>query len=115
MRTALNIEARAIDEELYSVHGGQATCLRAVERWCKRFHEGQEELEDEARPGRPVTDTTENIEKIRLIIEDDPCVTVEEVQDQTGLSYGNTQQIITDHLQLTKITAGYLPKQLTDF
>ncbi|CAF3931805.1 unnamed protein product [Rotaria sordida] len=116
MRTALNIQAPVIYEELYTVHGDQAPCLRTVERWCKRFREGQEELEDEARPGRPISETTpENIEQVRLIIEDDLCVTIEEAQEQTGLSYGTTQRIITDHLQLTKITARYLPKQLTDF
>ena len=40
MRAALNVQARDIDEELYSVHGDQATCLRTVERWCQRFREG---------------------------------------------------------------------------
>ncbi|CAF1372916.1 unnamed protein product [Rotaria sordida] len=91
MRAALNIEARVIYEELYSVHGDQAPCLRTVELWCKRFREGQEELENEARLGRPITETTtENIEQVHLIIEDDPCITIEEVQDQTGLSYGTT-------------------------
>ncbi len=37
------------------------------------------------------------------------------MQEQTGLSYGTTQRIISDHLQLTKITARYIPKHLTDF
>jgi len=37
------------------------------------------------------------------------------VQDQTGLSYGTIQRIITDHLNLKKITARYIPKDLTDF
>ncbi|CAF1457967.1 unnamed protein product, partial [Rotaria sordida] len=88
MRTALNIQAPVIYEELYSVHGDQAPCLRTVERWCRRFREGQEELENEVRPGRPITETTpENIEQVHLIIDDDPCITIEEVQDQTGLSY----------------------------
>ncbi|CAF1090572.1 unnamed protein product [Rotaria sordida] len=91
MRTALNIEVRVISEEVYSVHAGQAPCLRTVEKWCKRFREDQEELEDKARPGRSFTETTrENIEQVRLIIEDDPSVTIEEVQEQTGLSYGTT-------------------------
>ena len=81
MRAALNIEARVIYEELYSIHDDQAPCLRTVERRCKRLREGQEEFEDGARPGRPITATNpENIEQVRLIIEDDPCVTIE-VQD----------------------------------
>ena len=116
MRAALNVQARDIHEELYSVHGDQAPCLRTVERWCQRFREGQEELDDETRCGRPVAaTTTENIEQVRMIIDDDSHVTIEEIQEQTGLSYGTAQRIIKDHLQLTKITARYIPKELTDF
>jgi hypothetical protein len=101
---------------LYALHGDQVPCLRTVERWCKRFREGHDDLEDEARPGTPVTETTfENIEQVRLIIDDDPRVSIEEIQEQTGLSYGTTQRIIVDHLQLTKVTARYLSKQLADF
>lgn len=116
MRAALNVQARDVDGELYSVHGDQAPCLRTVERWCQRFREGQEELDDETRSGRPiVATTTENIEQVRMIIDDDSHVTIEEIQEQTGLSYGTAQRIIKDHLQLTKITARYMPKELADF
>ena len=116
VRTALDIPAKVIHNELYSVHGDEASSFRTVKRWNKWFCEGREEVEDEARPGRPITETTdENIEQVRLLIDDDPYVTIEEVQEQTGLSYGTTQRIISDHLQLTKITARYILKHLTDF
>ena len=48
VRTALNIQARIIYDELYSVYGDQAPSHRTVERWSKLFREGREELEDEA-------------------------------------------------------------------
>ncbi|CAF4715888.1 unnamed protein product [Rotaria sp. Silwood2] len=116
VRTALNVQARVIYEELHSVFADEAPPLRTVERWAKWFREGREEVEDEARPGRPVTETTtENIEQIRRLIDDDPYSTIEELQEQTGLSYSTTQRIISDHLQLRKITARYIPKHLTDF
>ncbi|CAF1562328.1 unnamed protein product, partial [Rotaria sp. Silwood1] len=87
-RTALNIQARIIHDELYSVYGDQAPSLRTVERWSKLFHDGREELEDTARPGRPITETTsENIEQIRQLIDNDPYLTIEELQEQTDLSY----------------------------
>jgi len=72
VRTALNIQARIIHDELYSVYGDQAPSLTTVKRWSKLFREGREEIEDETRPGRPITETTsENIEQIRLLINDD--------------------------------------------
>ncbi|CAF1549282.1 unnamed protein product, partial [Rotaria sordida] len=116
VRTALNIQARIIHDELYSVYGDQAPSLTTVKRWSQLFREGREEIEDESRPGRPITETTsENIEEIRLLINDDPYLTIEELQEQTDLSYGTVHRIITDHLNLRKVTARYIPKDLTDF
>ncbi|CAF4307448.1 unnamed protein product [Rotaria sordida] len=116
VRTALNISAGAIYDELYSVCGDQAPSYTTVKRWAKWFREGGEEIEDEARPGRPVTETTfENIEQVHLLIDDDPHITIEEVQEQTGLSHDTVRRIITDHLNLKKTTARYIPKDLTDF
>ncbi|CAF1689988.1 unnamed protein product, partial [Adineta ricciae] len=106
VRTALNIQARVIFDELYSVYGDQAPSLRTTERWSKLFREGREELEDKPRFGRPTTETTpENIEQIRLLINDDPYLTIEELQEQTGLSYGTIHRILTTHSNLIKVTA----------
>ncbi|UJR19441.1 hypothetical protein I4U23_022571 [Adineta vaga] len=63
VRTALNIQARMIYDELYSVYGDRAPFLRTVRRWSKPFREGREEFEDEPRSGRSIIETTsENIE-----------------------------------------------------
>ncbi|CAF4014420.1 unnamed protein product [Rotaria magnacalcarata] len=79
---------------IYSPHQQYSPPLRTVKRWAKWFREGREEVDDEARPADH---------------------TIEELQEQTGLSYSTTQRIISDHLQLRKITARYIPKHLTDF
>lgn len=58
------------------------------------------------RPGRPTTETTtEHIEQVRHIIDDNPYITIEDIQEQTDLSHGTVQRIITDHLKLRKIAA----------
>lgn len=116
VRTALNISPSIIHDELSSVLGDQTPSLRTVQRWSKAFREGREEMEDEGRPGRPITETTaENIEQVRLLIDDNPYITIEEVQVQTDLSYGTVQRIISDHLKLRKLTARYVSKLLNDF
>ena len=103
VRTALNIQARIIHDELNLVYGDQAPSLRTVERWSKLFRDGREEIEDEARSGRPITETTfENIERIRFLIDDDPYLTIEELEYETGLSHGTIHQIIAEHLNLKK-------------
>lgn len=115
VRTALNIRPTIIHDELRNVFGDQAPSFSTVARWSQWFRDGREEIEDEPRPGRPVTETTsENIEQVRTIINDDPYITVAELQAQTDLSHGTIQRIISDHLDLRKITARYIPKHLTD-
>ena len=58
--------------------------------------------------------TPENIDQVRGLIDNDPYLTVDEIEEQTGLSHGTVQRIISDHLQLRKITARYVPKHLTN-
>ena len=41
-------------------------------------------------------------------------MTIEELQVQTDLIHETIQRIISDHLNLRKTTAPYVPKQLTD-
>ncbi|CAF1484669.1 unnamed protein product [Rotaria sordida] len=78
VRTALRIPARVIYDELNSVYGDEAPGLSTIERWSKLFRDGREEVEDKPRPGRPISETTtENIEQVRLLIDDDPYITIE--------------------------------------
>jgi histone-lysine N-methyltransferase SETMAR len=115
VRTALNIPAGTIHDELRTVYGDEVPGLSTVKRWSKLFRDGREEIEDKARPGRPITETTaENIQQVRLIINDDPHITIEDIQEQTDLSFGTVQRIVSDHLNLRKVTARYIPKDLTD-
>lgn len=82
--TALDIPARIIYDELCSVFGDQAPALRTVERWSKLFREGREDVEDEERPGRPVTETTsENIVKARRLVDDDSHITIQEMKTRS--------------------------------
>ncbi|CAF5130532.1 unnamed protein product, partial [Rotaria sp. Silwood1] len=99
-----------------TVFGDDAPSYRTIASWAQWFREGHEEIEDEERSGRPVTESTlENIEEIRSIVSDDPHVTIAELQEHTDLSYGTVHRILSDHLELRKMTARYIPKQLTDY
>jgi hypothetical protein len=116
VRTALDIEPIVIHNELHSVFGDEAPPLRTVQRWSKWFRDGREDIEDGGRSGRPVTETTsDNIRQVRDLINNDPHITVDELEAETGLSHGTVQRIISDHLQLKRVTARYVAKHLTDF
>ncbi|CAM4931328.1 unnamed protein product [Rotaria socialis] len=115
LRTALNMQLKSIFDELCTSLRDQAPSYNTVVRWSKLCREGREEVEDELRPGRPVAETTsDNIEKVLYLIDNDPYLTIDEIQVETGLSQGTTQRIVSDHLKLKKITARWIPNQLTD-
>ena len=78
VRTALNIRPTIIHDELRTVFGDEAPSFSIVARWSQWFRKGREEIEDEVRPGRSITETTSaNIEQVRSINDYDPCITIE--------------------------------------
>ncbi|CAF1272185.1 unnamed protein product [Adineta ricciae] len=94
VRTALSIQLKTIHDELYSVFGNQAPSYGRVTKWSKWFREGREAVEDHPRPGRRVTETTpENIEEIRGLIDDNPHLTIDEIQIETGMSRGTIERV----------------------
>ena len=116
VRTALDIQPTIIHDELYTVFGDEAPSFITVTTWSQWFREGREKIEDEPRTGRRITETmSENNEQVQDIIDDDPCITIEELGLQTDLSHGTIQRIVYDHLNLNKVTARYVLKHLSDF
>ncbi|CAF1486755.1 unnamed protein product [Rotaria sordida] len=47
LRTALNVEATTIHDELRTVFGDEAPSYRTIARWAQWLREGREEIEDE--------------------------------------------------------------------
>ena len=60
-----------------------------VQLWYNRFKEGREDVNNQARPDIPSTSTTdENIEAVKKMILDNRRITVREVADAVGISFG---------------------------
>nr|CAI5824864.1 unnamed protein product [Callosobruchus analis] len=56
---------KIIKERLDGVYGRSSSCYSVVKEWAKRFRMGQEFLESNERPGRPVEVVTED--KVALV------------------------------------------------
>jgi hypothetical protein len=70
-------------------------------------------VEDDERSGRSSTrKTTENFEKIRKIIHEDRRRTILERADIIGISYGVCQEIVTEILNMRRISAKFVPQQM---
>ena len=77
--------------------------------------QGNHSLEDKPRSGRPITETTiDNIDRVRVLIEEDPWCTYDEIEAQTSLSRGTIHTIIHDHLKKKKVTSRWVPHELSE-
>ena len=81
--------------------------------WYNRFKEGREDVNDDDRPGRSRTSTTdENIESLRKLILDNRRINCREVADDIGISFGSCQEIFTDVSGMKRAAAKIVPKLL---
>ncbi|GFS01675.1 transposase [Elysia marginata] len=65
-------DASCIHKTLVTVLGENAPSIQTVRKWVKAVLEGRDDMEDEPRPGRPVTACGEaNISKVLVSLSDD--------------------------------------------
>jgi transposase len=65
----LGKSAAETHEMLVEVCGDAAVALKTVYKWSERFRSGSESIDDQERPGRPLTSCTdENISKVNEMI-----------------------------------------------
>ncbi|UYV65522.1 hypothetical protein LAZ67_3004586 [Cordylochernes scorpioides] len=82
---------------LQTAYGHAVMSRRRVFEWYKRFKEGREETADNERSGRPSTSTTpEKVDKVLELVHEDRRITVREVAEEAGISFGSTKSIMKD-------------------
>ena len=104
-----------IREMLVQVYGDNAMKKTAVYKWVKRLSEGRESVTDEERSGRPETSRTEeNIAKIRHILRENHRLTVRSIAEQVNIDRETVKKILTEDLDMRKVCAKVVPKELTE-
>ena len=82
--------------------------------WYSRFKSGRWSFEDNPHPGRLSTShTEENVERVREIIHTDQRLTIREVADEVTIAFSMCQKILTEDLQMRRVTANSVPRLLT--
>ena len=72
-----------------------------VYKWYRDFKEGRERVDDLQRSGRPSTSIDDqNMNKIKEMV---LVLTVRELVDMVGISFGSVQTILKDHLGLRRV------------
>jgi len=85
-----------------------------VKFWHKEFRAGRDAVQNTSHQRRPRTSTTPEIAAVRDLIESDHRLTVVEICQELGISYGSVQSIIKKKLQFQKILAQWVPRLLSD-
>ena len=76
-----------------------------VQLWYNRSKEGRKDVNDDARPSRPSTLTTdENIEAVKKMILDNRRITIGEDADDVDISFSSRQVIFTDAVGMKRST-----------
>ena len=106
---------KEIHGELANVYGSSAPSYAQVKFWVGEFKRGRTSLEDEARSGRPLDATDEEMcKKVRDLVYSDRRIQVEEIAQALGISHGNVSTILHGRLGMRKLTAHWVPKSLSD-
>ena len=106
---------KEIHGKLADVYGSSAPSYAQVKFWVGQFKRGRTSLEDEARSGRPMDATDEEMcEKVRDLVYSDRRIQVEEIAQAFGISHGSVSTILHDRLGMRKLTARWVPKSFSD-
>ena len=83
--------------------------------WVGEFKHGRTSLEDEARSGRPLDATNEEMcKKVWDLVYSDRQIQVEEIAQALGISLDSISTILHERLGMHKLTALWVPKSLSD-
>lgn len=105
---------KIIHEEMVAVYKDSAPSLSTIQKWASVFKRGRESIEDDPRSGGPVNATSEeNVKKVEKLVLEDARIRVKMLAEMTNLSVGTIHNILHDHLNLSKVSARWVPRMLT--
>ena len=99
--------------KLCSICKDDAPKKTCVYKWIERFRDGREAVEDDE--GREKPTTSKNNEKfnfVRNLVKEDGRLTVYQITETVGMSFGSAHLILHDDLCLSKLSARWVAKAL---
>jgi histone-lysine N-methyltransferase SETMAR len=107
--------ASAIHSTLTSVLSKHSPSIRTIQRWVAAFRGGKFDVDDDERTGRPSTACTDaNVTLVESKVKENRRITIRALMEETGLSHGTVERILTETLGLRRVVAKWIPHSLSE-
>lgn len=129
MTSTGNLELRSVIKFCVGLKKSPSETLRMIEesdtlekcgktfvyKWHERFRSGRTSVEDDERRGRPSVVMTSSRDKVRQLLDKDRRLTVRVIAAEIGISRTAVHKILTEELGMSKVSARWVPRLLSDF
>jgi histone-lysine N-methyltransferase SETMAR len=106
--------AKNISDRLKTVYGDNCLSYASVKRWVVHFKNGESDICDKPRSGRPPSVATpEKKASVDGLIRNNRRISCRVIADSVGISLGTAQTIVAE-LGYSKVCARWVPRQLTE-
>ena len=100
--------------KLQEAYGKDALSRAHIFSWFKDFLTGRDSVENEPRSGRPITSKTdENVKRVKSLVQSNHRLTIRLIAEQLNLNKSTVHDVLTNDLEMRKISAKLVPKSLT--
>ena len=83
--------------------------------WYSPFKTGRTSMDEDPRSGQPSTSTDDvHIDAVRDLILQNRHLTIREIAEDVGISFGSCQAILTEKLNMHRVAAKFVPCVLTE-
>ena len=101
---------------LQKAFGDETMSQKKFYKWNRDFKESRERVDVLQSSGRPSTSIDDqNIDKIKEMVLENRRLTIRELVDMVGISFGSVQTMLKDHLVLRRVKSRLVPKYLNFF
>ena len=101
--------------KIQQAFGNEVLSPTQIKQWFKRFKDGCASVESDPRSGRPSTNRKEEVmDQVRKKVLENRRLTVQEIVAEVGISTGSVHSILTEDLNLRRVSANYVLKLLTE-
>uniref|UniRef100_H3BBU0 Mos1 transposase HTH domain-containing protein n=1 Tax=Latimeria chalumnae TaxID=7897 RepID=H3BBU0_LATCH len=107
-------KAKKIHQCMVGVYGDGAPHYSTVAKWYSEFKRGHESLEDDPGLDAQQKWAPQKIAQVEALIMQDRRIKTDATVTKLGISHGSILKIIHDHLGMSKVSARWVPRNLSD-